>query len=99
VSQQKVDASALDAAPLADADCREHRHEHNCHRDHDDEDGLHNARLCHHPARTQEDDHSEDVDEARGEDAVPRAEQNRLRDEELRLPPWLVALQKFFQTN
>ena len=44
----------------------------------------------HHPTGAQEDDHAEDVDHARRKDAIPRAEEHRLGDEEICLPPRLA---------
>ena len=51
---------------------------------------LYNPQLqdtYNHPSRAEEDDDPEDVDHTRGEDTVPCAEQHRLDDEEVGLPP------------
>ena len=45
----------------------------------------------HHPTGSQEDDDTEDVDHTWREDSVPRAEQHRFRDKEIRLPPRAIA--------
>lgn len=60
----------------------------------DNEQSIQYSRLSDQPTGPQKHDHSEDVDEGRREDAVPHAEQHRLRDEELRLPPRLSILKQ-----
>ena len=44
----------------------------------------------HHPASSEEDDNTEDVDHAGREDPVPGAEEKRRGDKEVALPPWLT---------
>ena len=44
----------------------------------------------HHPASSEEDDDTEDVDHAGREDPVPGAEEKWRRDKEVALPPWLT---------
>ena len=73
--------------PLANADGAQHGHEDQGHGGQDDDAGLPDAGHAHDPPRTQKHDHSEDVDEARGENPVPGAKENPLRDQELGEPP------------
>lgn len=51
---------------------------------------IYNVYTDHHPAGTKENDHAEDVDHAGREDAIPRTEQDGLRDEEVGFVPWLA---------
>lgn len=76
-----------DVAPLADADGREDGDEDEGDGGQHDDGRVPHAGLGHDPAAAQEDDDAEDVDEAGGEDAVPGAEQDPLRHQEVGQPP------------
>ena len=87
VGDEKVDAPGLHVTPLADADGAQDGHEDESDGRQHDEGRLADARLGHDPSWSEEDDDAKDVDEAGGEDAVPRAEEDAFRHQEVGQPP------------
>lgn len=64
MGDEKINAATLDAAPLADADGREHGDQSNRYGTEYDQDGIQYARLGHYPAAPQEYNDAEYVDQA-----------------------------------